>query len=72
MSFWIASSRLLTVDNTLIIQNMPMVTPKRERKVLSLLERNSSKAILKLLSIMEKNFMWQIYNESPLAGYIKV
>jgi len=39
---------LLIVDKTLIIQKIPNVIPRRERKVLSLFERNSCKAILKL------------------------
>src|SRR5687767_6162014 len=57
MSFWIACSRLLTVDNTLMMQNIPIVTPNSERNVRSLFERNSATAILKLLNMMEKNFI---------------
>jgi hypothetical protein len=37
-----------------MMQNMPMVTPKRERKVRSLFFQSSCKAILKLVAVISK------------------
>jgi hypothetical protein len=47
--------KLSTVASTLIIQKMPTVMPNNDKKVRSLLERNSCNAILKLLMTISRN-----------------
>jgi hypothetical protein len=43
---------LLIIASTLMIQNIPKVTPRRERNVRNLLDRNSVKAIFRLVQII--------------------
>jgi hypothetical protein len=42
------------VASTLIIQKMPKVIPSNDKKVRNLLERNSSRAIFRLVMIILK------------------
>src|SRR5216684_3647865 len=54
MSLLTASCMLLMVDKTLIMQKIPNVIPRRDRNVRSLFERNSCKAILKLVHMISQ------------------
>src|SRR6185312_3311681 len=52
ISFCTAVFMLLIVASTLMMQKMPKVMPSRERNVRSLLERNSVKAIFRLVQMI--------------------
>ena len=62
MPSWMFLSKLLTVESTPMMQKIPMVTPKRERNVLSLFLASSCKASFKVVNKISKVlFMVQIY-----------